>query len=324
MRGSMWRSESPLGEGGKTPAIHTQDLTRRFGKTVAVDHLNLTIAEGEIFGFLGPNGAGKSTTIRMLVGVLLPSEGEAWVAGYSVLREIERIKPLIGYMSQQFGLYQDLTVWENLEFFARIYLGSSSAVKRSVEEVLETLDLTPYVRVKAAHLSGGWKQRLALACAIVHRPRILFLDEPTAGIDPVARRSLWDYLYSLASKGTTLFVTTHYMEEAERCHRIGFMWQGRLVACNTPQGIKQLLSDYTILSVQGTPSMRLVEEARKIPGVEDAHLYGNDAHLILHRDAIPEKVLSSLEEKGITLHSSQRILPSIEDVFVSLSRKSPA
>lgn len=300
-------------------AIETRKLTRRFGSLVAVDHLDLSIGYGEIFGFLGPNGAGKSTTIRMLVGVLLPSEGDAWVCGYSVRTEPDAIKPQIGYMSQQFGLYHDLTVEENLEFFARVYLRSPASARWARERVMELLGLAPYRKTQAKFLSGGWKQRLALGCAIVHNPRILFLDEPTAGIDPVARRALWDHLYTLASEGTTLFVTTHYMEEAERCHRIGFMWKGKLVACHTPQGIKNLLQGKRIIAVRGEPLLTIIQYAAHYPWVEDAHLYGSEAHLRLGEGAKVEELIENLRGKGAKILSWEEITPSIEDVFVSLA-----
>jgi ABC-2 type transport system ATP-binding protein len=217
--------------------IEADHLVKRFGTVTVVDDLRFEIERGEIFGFLGPNGAGKSTTIRMLCGILLPTSGTARIMGFDVNREIDRVKPLIGYMSQSFGLYSDLTVEENLWFYSRLYLPARTA-REKAEALTVSLGLEAYRKTLAARLSGGWKQRLALGCALVHDPAVIFLDEPTAGIDPVSRRMMWDYLYGLAEKGKTLFVTTHYMEEAERCHRIGFIWKGRLAALDSPRRIK--------------------------------------------------------------------------------------
>ena len=232
------------------PAISTTNLTKKFDRVTAVNNLNLAIEKGEIFGFLGTNGAGKSTTIRMLCGILEPTSGEGQVGGFDINKEPEQIKKIIGYMSQSFGLYQDLTVEENLKFYSRLYIPDRKLAAQRIEEAVALLQLDPYRKRLAAKLSGGWRQRLALACSVVHRPQIIFLDEPTAGIDPVSRRILWDFLYELAhDEGTTLFITTHYMEEAERCNQIGFIWRGDLVACDTPDGIKQSLVNEEILNL---------------------------------------------------------------------------
>lgn len=304
------------------PAITIKNLTKKFDRIVAVNNLDLTIEKGEIFGFLGPNGAGKSTTIRMLCGILEPTSGAGQVGGFDIIKEPEKIKEIIGYMSQSFGLYQDLTVDENLKFYARLYMDDRKKASERIEFVIKLLDLGQYRRSLAANLSGGWRQRLALACAVVHRPQIIFLDEPTAGIDPVSRRILWDFLYELSHDGITLFVTTHYMEEAERCHRIGFIWQGQLVACNTPEGVKQSLIYEQILSLKCTEMNQAYKFLRSLAIVKDVNLYGDAIHLVVEnaQKAIP-LLQNSLGSSGIKVQSLEHIQPSIEDVFVALSKK---
>ncbi|MBW2390406.1 MAG: ABC transporter ATP-binding protein, partial [Deltaproteobacteria bacterium] len=219
-------------------AISTHGLTRRFGDRTVVDALDLEVPSGQIFGFLGPNAAGKSTTIRMLAGILKPSDGEGSVLGFDLYREAERIKRRIGYVAQQFGLYDNLTAAENLDFYASLY---GAAEPTALARLIERYGFVPYRDVQAKNLSGGFRQRLALICALTHAPQLLFLDEPTAGVDPGVRKELWDFFYELADSGTTLFVTTHYMEEAERCDRLAFIHHGRLIADDTPEGIKQAL-----------------------------------------------------------------------------------
>ncbi len=301
--------------------IYTKDLTKKFGERIAVNRLNLEIEKGEIFGFLGPNGAGKSTTIRMLCGILLPTSGNAWVNGYSVMEQPEDIKRVIGYMSQQFGLYNDLTVDENIEFFARIYMDSYNDAIKARDRIIELLGLKEYRKALTSTLSGGWKQRLALACAVVHNPKIIFLDEPTAGIDPVARRKLWDVLYRFSEEKVTLFVTTHYMEEAERCHKIGFIWNGNLVACESPHKVKTQLKDEKILSIRGSPVMRIIEVAKASPNVIDVNIYGDEVHAVLKVEEQEDKFIAELRSSGVDVKYFQRITPSIEDVFVALSRE---
>ena len=304
-------------------AIESSDLTRKFDRVIAVNNLNLAIEEGEIFGFLGPNGAGKSTTIRMLCGILEPTSGSATVGGYNIITEADKIKSIIGYMSQSFGLYQDLTVEENLAFFSKLYITDKKEAARQREEIIETTGLGKYLKYLAANLSGGWKQRLALACAVVHRPRILFLDEPTAGIDPVSRRIMWDFLYDLARNGMTLFVTTHYMEEAERCNKIGFIWEGNLVAYDTPQGIKDNFNLYQIIKIQ---CKKINEVFKLLQGhelIKDINIYGDALHLAVDsaEEAMPA-LNHFLQDKAIKINEMNIISPSIEDVFVTLSTQS--
>lgn len=304
-------------------AIETVNLTKRFGKAIAVNNLTLSIRKGEIFGFLGPNGAGKSTTIRMLCGILEPSSGEGWVGGYSLAREPEKIKEIIGYMSQSFGLYQDLTVEENLKFYARLYISDRKICNQNIEKAIELVQIGHYRKTLAANLSGGWRQRLALACAIVHEPQIIFLDEPTAGIDPVSRRVLWDFLYELSHAGTTLFVTTHYMEEAERCNRIGFIWQGNLVACSTPDGIKKSYTDRHILNLKCTPidkAYSLLKHDARL--VHDVNFYGDELHIVVDDAQFAMPALQqALADAGIKIILLEQIQPSIEDVFVALAQE---
>ena len=302
--------------------IEASNLTRKFDKVTAVNNLNLAIEKGEIFGFLGPNGAGKSTTIRMLCGILEPTSGNASVGGYNVITEAERIKTIIGYMSQSFGLYQDLTADENLTFYSKLYIKDKKEAKKRRDEIIETVGLGRYLKYLAASLSGGWKQRLALACAVVHRPKILFLDEPTAGIDPVSRRIMWDFLYDLSRSGMTLFVTTHYMEEAERCNKIGFIWEGNLVAHDTPQGIKDNFNLHQIIKIQCEKINEVFKLLQRHEFIKDITIYGDALHLAVENAETTMPVLSQfLKENAIKINEINTIPPSIEDVFVALSKQ---
>ncbi len=303
-------------------AIESSKLTKNFDKVTAVNNLNLSIEEGEIFGFLGPNGAGKSTTIRMLCGILEPTSGNATVGGYNIVTGTDKIKHIIGYMSQSFGLYQDLTAEENLTFYSKLYIKDKKEAKRRRDEIIETIGLDKYLKYLAAALSGGWKQRLALACAVVHRPKILFLDEPTSGIDPVSRRIMWDLLYDLSSNGMTLFVTTHYMEEAERCNKIGFIWEGNLVAYDTPQGIKDNFELYQIIKIQCEKINEVFKLLQKHELIKDITIYGDALHLAVDNaeEAIPI-LRQFLKENTVIVNEMNGISPSIEDVFVALSKQ---
>ncbi len=303
-------------------AIESSHLTRKFGNLTAVNDLNLSIEESEIFGFLGPNGSGKSTTIRMLCGILEATSGTATVGGYDIATETDKIKTIIGYMSQSFGLYQDLTAEENLNFYSTLYIADKKEAARRRKDIIETTGLDKYLNCLAANLSGGWKQRLALACSVVHRPKILFLDEPTAGIDPVSRRIMWDFLYDLSRSGMTLFVTTHYMEEAERCNKIGFIWEGNLVAYDTPQGIKDNFKLYQIIKLQCEKTNEVFQFLQKHELIKDITIYGDALHLAVDSAEEAMPVLNQfLKEHAVTLNEMNSIPPSIEDVFVALSKK---
>ena len=298
-------------------AVEAEDLTKQFGSFTAVDHISFRVREGEIFGFLGPNGSGKTTTIRMLCGLLMPTAGRAHVLGYDVARQPEQVKARIGYMSQRFSLYSDLTAYENLEFYAGIYRLSPQERRRRIDEFLEMVDLTGREKERVENLSGGWKQRLALGCAILHRPRMLFLDEPTGGVDPSSRREFWDLIYTMASQGTTVFVTTHYMDEAEHCHTIGLMYQGRLIACDSPDGLKSEAMRGQVLEVAAEPLMEALETLPILPGVHEVAIYGTLLHVVTDSGSGPA-IRAALEERNLRVDTLEAIPPSLEDVFISL------
>lgn len=304
--------------------IKAAGLTKRFGALTAVDNVDLEIEAGEIFGFLGPNGSGKSTVIRMLCGLLQPTAGRAQIAGLDVVKQTEEIKKRIGYMSQRFSLYEDLTVEENIDFYGAIYglTPLDMAVRRRT--VVDLVGLDDRMEQLAATLSGGYKQRLALACSLLHEPKIIFLDEPTSGIDPVARREIWDLLFRLAAEGTTLFVTTHYMDEAERCSRVAYIYLSRLIALGRPQDLKRLpeltpdrSSWFEITSDDVTQLLPLV---RQHPSVLDATIFGEAIHA-LARQGIDAAALEEYFHKqdGTEVHC-RAVPPSLEDVFVTLTR----
>lgn len=303
--------------------IRCSALTRRFGDVLAVDRVSFTVQPGAIFGFLGPNGSGKSTVIRMLCGLLEPSSGSATIAGLDVTRQSDELKGLIGYMSQQFSLYDELTVSENLTFYGRLYGVTGSALTRRHAELIELAHLGPYLERRAGVLSGGWRQRLAMACALVHRPRVLFLDEPTAGIDPVARRELWDLLFRFAAEGMTLFVTTHYMDEAERCSHVGYIHQSRLLAWGDPDQLKARPEVHP-------PATRRVEIAchplteglrvvRRQPGVRSATLFGQTVNALVDDALTDDALAQALTAAGLDSIDVRPISASLEDVFVALT-----
>jgi len=299
-------------------AIVTQELTKRFGRRLAVDRVNLRVRQGEVYGFLGPNGAGKSTTIRMLCGILDPTEGGGTVLGYDIRREQERIKEQIGYMSQRFSLYEDLTVEENLEFYASIYAVPKAEWRARIERMIQMADLKGREEDLAGTLSGGWKQRLALGCSIVHTPQLIFLDEPTAGVDPVSRRNFWDLIYRLAEEGATIMVTTHYMDEAEHCDTLGFIYKGRLLVQGSPAEIKATQLQGQVWEVDCTLPGRGVEVLERMEGVEEVVRYGRLLHLITTKDGLSEaRVTNTLEKAGIRVRRVEEVPPSIEDIFVS-------
>jgi len=305
--------------------IEVDGLTKRFGTFTAVDHVSFNVGKGSIFGFLGPNGSGKSTVIRMLCGILEPTEGSARIGGHDVVRDLEPIKEMIGYMSQQFSLYDELTVNENLIFAGKLYGLHGRQLNQRRDEMIETTHLAPYINRRAKLLSGGWRQRLAMACSLMHKPSVLFLDEPTAGIDPVARRELWDLLFTFAAEGMTLFVTTHYMDEAERCDHVGYIYMSRLIVCGEPDELKQMpevnppgTRRLDVTCDHLTTALRAVNE---LPGVRGATVFGQSMHLLVDENLSTASIEAKLREVGITHTEIHEIGPSLEDVFVQLSAK---
>jgi len=301
-------------------SVVIEDLVKRFGDFVAVNHISLETRRGEIFGFLGPNGAGKSTTIRMLCGLLRPTSGRAIVAGYDVARQPESVRQNIGYMSQKFSLYNDLKVIENLRLFAGLYSVPAEKLKERMDWALDMANLKGQENLIVATLPGGWKQRLALGCAVLHRPPIIFLDEPTSGVDPISRRQFWDLIHKMAAEGVTVFVTTHYMEEAEYCNRLALIFRGKMVALGTPTELKQKSMKGELLLVDCEPLGPAVEALQSAPMVLDAAVFGNALHLVVEQaeEATPE-VQKYLSERGVTVRRIEKIRPSLEDVFVSLT-----
>jgi ABC-2 type transport system ATP-binding protein len=304
-------------ESGK--AVIVKDLERRFGSFVAVNRISFAVAKGEIFGFLGPNGAGKSTTIRMLCGILAPSGGEGTVAGFDIRTEAEKIKAHIGYMSQKFSLYEDLTVEENIDFYSGIYCLTPEKKQERKEWVIEMAGLQEHRHSRTAILAGGWKQRLALGCAILHEPPIIFLDEPTSGVDPISRRRFWDLIYELAGRGVTVFVTTHYMDEAEYCDRIALIYRGELIAIGSPEVLKTELMPEEVLEVLCQRPQDAMGEIERVPGVKEVALFGKGLHVVAEDgEATAAMVRSLLKERGYEIARVEKIVPSLEDVFVSL------
>lgn len=310
------------------PAIITEDLVRSFGEKVAVDHLNLRIDKGEIFGFLGPNGSGKSTTIKMLCGLLSPTSGRAVVSGINISKDPELIRAKIGYMPQKFSLYEDLTVKENIDFYSQLYGVTGSGAKKRKEEVIDLVGIGHYRGFLAKQLSGGWKQRLALCCALVHRPEIIFLDEPTASMDPVARRGLWDLLFTLASSGVTLFVTTHYMDEAERCSSVGYIYNSRLIVSGGPDEIKQVrevIGQGNIrLEVVCRPLVKTFNLVKALPYVNDVTIFGQALHVVSEQPNVQFLLAEDLKQSDVNVLNIREIQPSLEDVFVTLTKASMA
>jgi ABC-2 type transport system ATP-binding protein len=301
-------------------AIEVRDLSKRFGDFTAVDRLSFDVRPGEVFAFLGANGSGKTTTIRMLCGIITPTGGQGRVLGYDVERDSEAIKGKIGYMSQRFALYEDLTVRENLGFYAGVYQVSGARRARRLGELIEMAGLTGREGTLAGHLSGGWKQRLALGCAIVHEPPLLFLDEPTAGVDPVSRRSFWTMIYGLARGGVTIFLTTHYIDEAEHADRVALMARGRLVALDTPRGLRANGLSGRLIEVECEPVMDALARIPSLPGVREVTLYGMLLHVLTDPELDPEALAARLRREGFRVGGLRPIAPSLEDVFVSLIR----
>ena len=306
------------------PIIDVRGLTRRFGRMVAVDNVTFTVSRGEVFGFLGPNGSGKSTTIRMLCGILTPSAGEGHVLGFDIATEGERIKQHIGYMSQRFSLYEDLTVRENLDFYAGIYRVTGQRLRDRLAALIEMAGLHGREDQVAGQLSGGWKQRLALSCAIVHEPPLLFLDEPTAGVDPVSRRRFWTMIFGLAQSGITVFVTTHYLDEAEYADRVGMIHNGVLRALASPAELKRSQLNGQLLDLRCTDPLRAARLLPGAPGVRDVALYGIQIHVLI--DPLlqsADRLAVWLAGAGIGVGDVRQIEPSLEDVFISLIGNEP-
>ena len=310
-------------------AIEADKLTKSFGSKTVVDEVSFSIKRGEIFGFLGPNGSGKSTVIRMLCGLINPTKGQGFINGINVTENAELIRKSIGYMSQKFGLYPDLTVEQNLNFYGQIYGVPDHKLKDRKAELCGQIGLNPYMQNKADQLSGGWKQRLALACSLLHKPSVLFLDEPTAGIDPVARREVWDLLFDLSTDGMTMLVTTHYMDEAERCNRIGYIYLSKMIAIGS---IKELidspelrnLNSYQV-SIQGEPSMAIYAYLRSLDYLKDITIFGRNLHATLPNnlsiESLKNLIIENTKCENLSIKSSE---PSLEDIFVILTKKQKA
>jgi ABC-2 type transport system ATP-binding protein len=302
--------------------VEVKDLVRKFDSFVAVDHIDFQVEKGEIFGFLGPNGAGKSTTIRMLCGLLLPTSGKGKVAGFDITMEPEKIKQAIGYMSQKFSLYDDLTVIENLHFFGGVYGLSGSAQKEKEKEVLGMIGLQEHRDRITRTLDVGSKQRLALGCSILHEPSILFLDEPTSGVDPISRRNFWGFIQRMGEKGVTTFVTTHYMDEAEYCGRLALIYQGRIIASGTPSDLKLKALSKGVLEVECDPLVPALDLLKKQLWVSESAVFGDSLHVIGKETIDLEREVNTVFQKhGILLRRIEWIRPSLEDVFVSLIEK---
>jgi ABC-2 type transport system ATP-binding protein len=300
-------------------SVEIQDLVKTFGAFVAVDHVSLAVEKGEIFGFLGPNGAGKSTTIRMLCGLLTPTSGRASVNGFDVARQPEEIRKTIGYMSQKFSLYDDLTVEENIDFFTGIYGVARERRAERKHYVLEMADLTGRRDALTRTLSGGWKQRLALGCAILHDPPVLFLDEPTSGVDPLARASFWDLIRNLSASGHTIFVSTHYMDEAEYCHRLALMYRGKVIALGTPAELKAGLTAHSLLNLDSSDPLGTMRALEGLAGVHDVAVFGGGLHVTVDDvDATSTRMRERLAARNIEVRKLEQIQPSMEDVFVAL------
>ncbi|HMK55340.1 MAG TPA: ABC transporter ATP-binding protein [Dissulfurispiraceae bacterium] len=301
-------------------AIAAEGLTRTFGDHIAVDGLHLDVRRGELFGLVGPDGAGKTTVMRLLATLLTPSSGEAFVAGHSVLTEADRIKEKIGYMSQRFGLYEELTVSENIHFYADLYDVRGKERTDRIDRLLGFSNLTPFRDRLAGKLSGGMKQKLGLACALVHTPEVILLDEPTNGVDPVSRRDFWRILYGLLKEKVTIFVSTSYLDEAERCTRIGLMHSGRILAMDTPMRVKETL-DFPVVEIWCEFPRSAADEVRKSAGVHNVNVYGDRLHVEVDSEPRINELIAVLRNKAVGFRDFRRTLPSIEDIFISMVEK---
>jgi len=305
------------------PPIVVEGLTKSFGSFMAVDHVSFSVQAGDVFGWLGPNGAGKTTTIRMLLGLIKPTSGSASVLGFDPVTQTKTMQAHVGYMSQQFTLYNELTARENIQFYGKVYGLERDELKKRQDEIMQMAGLVGRENVLTSQLSGGWKQRLALGCAIVHRPRVVFLDEPTAGVDPISRRDFWGLIYAMAKKGVTVLVTTHYMDEAELCQRVGFISQGRLVAMDSPSRLKQTQMHGQVLEINssdpegGMRVLKALQQQGQLPLLEVA-LYGAQIHAVLpEAQEYKEAIRNILIQNNIHVHSLEWIAPTLEDVFIS-------
>jgi ABC-2 type transport system ATP-binding protein len=298
--------------------ISVSALTKKFGDFTAVDSVSFEVRRGEVVGYLGPNGSGKTTTMRMLLGLLRPTSGAATVLGYDIVRDAERIRPLVGYMSQKFALYDDLTVRENLTFYGGVYGLTEAQIKPRLAELLPLIGLAGRENVRAGALSGGWRQRLAMGIALVHQPQLLFLDEPTSGVDPEARREFWDIIYALAERGVTVFVSTHYMDEAEYCGRLGLMNQGRLLALDTPSALKREVVQGEAWNIVAQPLLPALEALEALPGVAQAGLLGNQLHALTARGAHTAASLSQALAAFAPQVEAAEV--TLEDVFAALTQ----
>jgi ABC-2 type transport system ATP-binding protein len=301
-------------------AILTEGLTKQFKDFTAVNEVSFAVSPGEVFGFLGPNGAGKTTTIRMLCGILPPSAGRALIGGVDVAAEPDRIRSRIGYMSQRFSLYTDLTVWENLTLYAGIYGIPEKRMKKRLKEVMEMSALAGKEESMVEDLPTGWRQRLALGCAVLHQPEVLFLDEPTSGVDPAARQTFWELIYQLSAQGTAVLVTTHYMDEAEQCHRIGMIFDGTLVAVDTPTLLKKKIPG-KVYELEAEDAIKAIEVLRGAPGIAEVSPFGRRLHILTEADApTKQNIRSMLAETKIVVSSLEEVPPHLEDVFIYLAQ----
>ena len=303
-------------------AIEIKGLVKKFGDFTAVNDVTFNVKKGEVFGFLGPNGSGKTTVIRMLMGLITPTSGKGTVLGYDVSKESEIIKNRIGYMSQKFSLYEDLTVEENLNFYGEVYGLYGDKLEEKKKEILIMADLEGRENMITANLSGGWKQRLALGCSILHEPEVLFLDEPTGGVDPIARRTFWDLIYKLSDSGVTILVTTHYMDEAEHCNTIGFIHYGNLLSLDTPNNMKKYAIDGDIIEIKVDNTLKTIEVLEEKENVREAAVYGAGIHVLVEADSAINDLEQHLINNKIKYSSIEKVRPSLEDVFVFMVNKS--
>ncbi|KAF5061927.1 putative multidrug ABC transporter ATP-binding protein YbhF [anaerobic digester metagenome] len=299
-------------------AIEVMNLKKVFGSFVAVNGISFKVRKGEVFGFLGPNGSGKTTVIRMILGLLTPTSGQGRVLGLDVGTDSRRLRDKVGYMSQKFSLYEELTVTENLDFYAGIYDLSKERRDQKKREILNLAGMTGKENTIVSNLSGGWKQRLALGCSIIHDPQILLLDEPTGGVDPIARRQFWDIIYELSKAGVTILVTTHYMDEAEHCNTIGFLYYGNILAMDAPKQLKETAIDGTILEIRADQTLKAIECLNQHPLVKNASVYGSGIHVLVDPETDPDEVMKFLADQRIRVERLRVAAPSLEDVFVYL------